>query len=141
MPCTRKYFFFFGVVSKERGNKDKMQKKDTRSSHCSHCQVPSKRMELEHKHMSVKCGSREEWKDEKRDEKRGERSGAGGDKCLDSGFRDNSHNGRHPQYTETVKGMKLHSPESHCYIFKCSLMYFTYEETLQQCCLSKKTCI
>lgn len=49
--------------------------------------------------MSVKCGSREERRDERRDEKRGERSGAGGDKCLDSGFRDNSHNGRHPQYT------------------------------------------
>lgn len=35
-------------------------------------------------------------------ERRGEESGggggggAGGDECLDSGFRDNSHNGRHP---------------------------------------------
>lgn len=51
------------------------------------------------------------------DEKRRDRSGAGGDKCLDCVFRDNSYNGRHPYYTEAVKAT----------VFKWSLLYFTYE--------------
>jgi len=34
--------------------------------------MPRKRKEREHKHMSVKCGSREERRDERGDEMRGE---------------------------------------------------------------------
>lgn len=81
-------------------------------------------------HVSKVWQQREEgrWKrrqDETRREGRG--VGARGNKCLDSGFRDNSHNGRHPWYTEAVNRMKLYCLVSHCYIFKCSSLYFRYE--------------
>lgn len=64
------------------------------------------------------------------DEKTGERRGAGGDKCLDSAFKDNSHNGRHPQYTEAVKRMRLYCVVSHYYVFKCISLYLGFTTRL-----------
>lgn len=75
MSCTHKKIKCFFLVSRERRNKGsaKKEKKNTRNSHHFHCQVPRKRMEWEHKHMSVKCGSREERKDEREEMRREER--------------------------------------------------------------------
>lgn len=98
MSCTQKDKSFAVLFFSFPGRGRTKAKQKTRNSHHFHRQVPRKRMEREHKHMSVKCGSGEErgkMREEMRWEERGERSEAGGDKCLDSGFRDNSHNGRH----------------------------------------------
>lgn len=100
MSCTQrdKSCFFCSTERKnkdERGGKKQWKaKKRKKQSPLPSSSAKEEGMGREHKHMSVKCGSREGRKDERgetRWKERGERSEAAGDKCLNTGFRENSY--------------------------------------------------
>lgn len=96
VSCTQKdtSFLFFFHGEKEQRQSKKKRKPETATTSIVKCQGKG----WDESTNTCQCGSREKREDERGDETRREGRGVGarGDKCLDSGFRDNSHNGRHP---------------------------------------------